>query len=382
MINYKINDNNKYLPVEGGTLSGDLNMGGRLIKNVADPINDSDSITKKYVEENFATQEDFSAIGILLSMNNIATVKVVNSLNKPLKGIQVNGMVDGQGDTVLTDENGVASGICKNSTITLNLSPIDNITKDITSIRGTTNKLLITLPSIENKIVPITTSKSVQIAPITKTLDVCCIGGGGGGGGTLYYTYIHEYQIGGDETIHHEEIPYHFYGGGGGGGNITNSINVSFTPYTSYQAVIGAGGSGSYADGCSSYTGKPESSTSNDNGGSGGTTTFMNIKATGGGGGERGYNEPGYSNPTHLGKGGSSTNGGAGGDYGASGSSASLSIFNDGVTFYSGGGGGTSGSKSSNYGAGGSSGVTYSSTINANSIGNAGVVLLRLHEIT
>ena len=29
MINYKINDNNKYLPAEGGTLSGDLNMGGR-----------------------------------------------------------------------------------------------------------------------------------------------------------------------------------------------------------------------------------------------------------------------------------------------------------------------------------------------------------------
>ena len=87
MINYKVNDNNKYLPTEGGTLSGDLNMSGRLIKNVASPVDDSDSITKKYVEENFATQEDFSAIGILLSMNNIATVKVVNSLNKPLKGI-------------------------------------------------------------------------------------------------------------------------------------------------------------------------------------------------------------------------------------------------------------------------------------------------------
>ena len=42
MINYKINDNNKYLPVEGGTLSGYLNMGGRLIKNVANPVDDSD----------------------------------------------------------------------------------------------------------------------------------------------------------------------------------------------------------------------------------------------------------------------------------------------------------------------------------------------------
>ena len=65
MINYKINDNNKYLPVEGGTLSGDLNMGGRLIKNVADPINDSDIVNYSTLNTKLASTDPYKVGDIL-----------------------------------------------------------------------------------------------------------------------------------------------------------------------------------------------------------------------------------------------------------------------------------------------------------------------------
>lgn len=65
MINYKINDNNKYLPVEGGTLSGDLNMGGRLIKNVASPVDGSDIVNYSTLNTKLASTDPYKVGDIL-----------------------------------------------------------------------------------------------------------------------------------------------------------------------------------------------------------------------------------------------------------------------------------------------------------------------------
>jgi hypothetical protein len=42
-----------YLPLSGGTLSGDLNMGSNTISNLADPVNNQDAVTKKWVFDYF-----------------------------------------------------------------------------------------------------------------------------------------------------------------------------------------------------------------------------------------------------------------------------------------------------------------------------------------
>lgn len=65
MINYKVNDNNKYLPAEGGTLSGDLNMSGRLIKNVASPVDDSDIVNYSTLNTKLASTDPYKVGDIL-----------------------------------------------------------------------------------------------------------------------------------------------------------------------------------------------------------------------------------------------------------------------------------------------------------------------------
>ena len=65
MINYKVNDNNKYLPTEGGTLSGDLNMNGRLIKNVASPVDDSDIVNYSTLNTKLASTDPYKVGDIL-----------------------------------------------------------------------------------------------------------------------------------------------------------------------------------------------------------------------------------------------------------------------------------------------------------------------------
>ena len=65
MINYKINDRNKYLPAEGGTLSGDLNMNGRLIKNVANPVDNSDIVNYSTLNTKLASTDPYKVGDIL-----------------------------------------------------------------------------------------------------------------------------------------------------------------------------------------------------------------------------------------------------------------------------------------------------------------------------
>ena len=365
MINYKINDNNKYLPAEGGTLSGDLNMGGRLIKNVASPVDDSDSITKKYVEDNFATQEDFSAIGILLSLNNIVLLKVVNCNGVPACGLVVKNMKDPKGKDVIVNEEGLANGICTGNSVILSTPGIDDITYDVSSIKGSSKRTLITLPSIEGKIVEYSKSTTLTFSKIVKTVDVCCVGGGGGG------CCI-------DNSV-----------AGAGGGNLTNKYSISIIYNKSYPLVVGAAGTGMDASNYGTQT-------------SGGSSSFLECTASGGG--------AGITYPSSLPN--NSINGGVGGAllynggykrYGGSPSTATR--FDDGVTHYSGGGavyyngyyfgstqdvnsnsahggspyGGDPGGKGKGYGGGGSSQADRNG---GGYDGYQGVVFVRFHDAT
>lgn len=365
MINYKVNDNNKYLPAEGGTLSGDLNMSGRLIKNVASPVDDSDSITKKYVEENFATQEDFSAIGILLSLNNIVLLKVVNCNGVPAYGLVVKNMKDPNGKDVIVDEDGLANGICTGNSVILSTPGIDDITYNVSSLKGSSKRTLITLPSIEGKIIEYSKSTTLTFSKIVKTVDVCCVGGGGGGCRV-------------DNSV-----------AGAGGGNLTNKYSISLTYNKSYSLVVGAAGTGMDPGNSGTQTG-------------GGTSSFLECVASGGG--------AGTLYPTSLPN--NSINGGVGGAllynggykrYGGSPSTATR--FDDGVTYYSGGGavgynsyyfgstqdvnsnsahggspyGGDPGDKGKGYGGGGSS---YADRNGGGYDGYQGVVFVRFHDAT
>lgn len=402
MINYKINDNNKYLSVEGGTLSGDLNMGGRLIKNVADPINDSDSITKKYVKDNFATQEDFSAIGILLSLNNIVLLKVVNCNGVPAYGVTASGVKDANGNDIVIGQDGLVNGICTGTIVTFKATEMADYTYDVSSIKGSSQRTIITLPSIENRIIRYDTTTAIKLSAITGKVDVCCVGGGGGGGSVIV-----------DSFRYSDSDGYVYGGGGGGGGNIVNKYNIAVSPQMSYILIIGAGGKGSSA----SNLRRSDSSTVTLAGGSnGGNTSAFGVTATGGGGATK--TVAGYKGNSSNANGGSSTNGGKGGDgnfnttsggnlYNLSastkGENAIGTEFDDGKTYYSGGGGasckvggspyGGNGTYSysspdstprngTGYGGGGNgSPNSYTSSSSAGS-GYKGLVAIRFHDAT
>ena len=157
---------------------------------------------------------------------------------------------------------------------------------------------------------------------MAKTVDVCCVGGGGGGANYCMYTS-------GSNTIRSYTNP------GGGGGGIVNSIGVTVQPNTSYQILVGQGG-----------TTKGAGST-NGSGNTGGTSSFAGVSAAGGGGGiaERIYvsgqytrkMEAGIAGVAGCGDGGSAQ--GNGSDANPGSANTTISEFNDGSTFYSGGGG-------------------------------------------
>lgn len=392
MINYKVNDNNKYLPTEGGTLSGDLNMSGRLIKNVASPVDDSDSITKKYVEDNFATQEDFSAIGILLSLNNIVLLKVVNCNGVPAYGVTANGIKDANGNDVVIGQDGLVNGICTGTTVTFKATEMADYTYNVSSIKGSSQRTTVTLPSIENRIIRYDTTTTIKFSGITGKIDVCCVGGGGGGGPALTDVFTYSNSNG-----------YSYGGNGGGGGNITNSYNITITPKASYTLTIGAGGACSPSNFVrrenSAYT------TILKAGSDGGTTSAFGISATGGGGAKQATIT--YQGQSSNLNGGTSINGGTGGNGGAfeqgtaskstAGGNSTLTEFEDGSTYYSGGGGGsgkpggkkgggsiTSSVNGSSYGSGGGGGPFDSYTTNNGQGGNghSGLVAIRLHDAT
>ena len=247
-------------------------------------------------------------------------VKVVDPNGNPIQGARITGLYG----TPTTASDGTAHGVLQTNPISISSPYIDlqEQTADASSYAGSFDILTITLPIVgENNVKRITSSQTVKFK-LAKTVDVCCVGGGGGGANYCMYTS-------GPNTIRSYTNP------GGGGGGIVNSIGVTVQSNTSYQILVGQGG-----------TTKGAGST-NSSGNTGGTSSFAGVSAAGGGGGiaERIYvsgqytrkMEAGTAGVAGCGDGGSAQ--GNGGDAKPGSANTTISEFNDGTTFYSGGGG-------------------------------------------
>ena len=236
-------------------------------------------------------------------------VRVIDVDGNPVQGVILRNI---SGEPV-TNANGEAGGVWLTDPITAVSPYVDmtNISVNAASYAGTTNTLIITMPSVaENFISRYTSVSTVRFSNRVKNIDVCCVGGGGGGSGG----YGHRAH----GSPYNGWVAASWKGKGGAGGNIVNSYGISVTADTNYAISVGAGGVGSNT---LIYDASDYGEQKANPGGQGGSTTFLSVTATGGGG------------ATSTGGVGTSTNGGNGGSGNATGTE-----FDDGVTFYSGGG--------------------------------------------
>ena len=291
------------------------------------------------------------------SIGNVQ-VKVVDPNGNPIQGARITGLYG----TPTTASDGTAHGVLQINPISISSPYIDlkDQTADASGYVGSFDVFTVTLPIVgENAITRITSSKTVKFSKAVKTVDVCCVGGGGGGANYISY-------LSGANDIRTYTNP------GGGGGGIVNSIGVTVQSNTSYQILVGQGG-----------TTKGAGST-NGSGNTGGTSSFAGVSAAGGGGGiaERIYvsgqytrkMEAGVAGVAGCGDGGSAQ--GNGGDANPGSANTTISEFNDGTTFYSGGGGAGSAGfnvvKAGGAPNGASGAYRYNRVINASSAGIGG----------
>lgn len=257
-------------------------------------------------------------------------VKIQLADGTPVEGATVSGIEALTGSTLVSGADGIVLGKSTSKTVTIGCtSPyIDQAAPASQSVTatGTITDVTLTLTAITGAI-SITSSQTVKVSPMAKTMDVTAVGGGGGGSGASSPDYQKS------------------QGGGGGGGG--NTVTVLAEPLGSYREnisiVVGAGGSGGI------YSNSKPSGNECD--GSDGGTTSVNlggqiqiVSATGGGGGKIGWSS------SAAGKGGTSINGGSGGDGGYGGTAATYRglsgnpstayIFNDESLGLAGGGGG------------------------------------------
>lgn len=284
-------------------------------------------------------------------------VKVVDPNGNPIQGARITGLYG----TPTTASDGTAHGVLQTNPISISSPYIDlqEQTADASSYAGSFDVLTITLPIVgENNVKRITSSQTVKFK-LAKTVDVCCVGGGGGGANYCMYTSgVNSFQTATNP--------------GGGGGGIVNSIGVTVQSNTSYQILVGQGG-----------TTKGAGST-NGSGNTGGTSSFAGVSAAGGGGGiaERIYvsgqytrkMEAGLAGVAGCGDGGSAQGNGSDANPGTA--NTTISEFNDGTTFYSGGGGAGSTDFNSVKAGGAPNGASgaywYNRAINASSAGTGG----------
>ena len=283
-------------------------------------------------------------------------VKVVDPNGNPIQGARITGLYG----TPTTTSDGTAHGVLQINPISISSPYIDlqEQTADASSYAGSFDVLTVTLPIVgENNVKRITSSQTVKFK-LAKTVDVCCVGGGGGGANYILYSS-------GANSFRTATNP------GGGGGGIVNSIGVTVQSNTSYQILVGQGG-----------TTKGAGST-NGSGNTGGTSSFAGVSAAGGGGGiaERIYVSGQYTRKMEAGTAGVAGCGDGGsangsGDANPGSANTTISEFNDGTTFYSGGGGaGTTDFNSVKAGGapnGASGAYWYNRAINASSAGIGG----------
>lgn len=232
----------------------------------------------------------------------IVTVK--DTSGAPIPNTLISGLQDESGgNSVLTDENGIATGYADEGTASIGVSGYaDLVDKTVSQSvqKGITYKLDIEVET--RNFLKITKSGNWKFSGLLQRVDVTVVGGGGGGSGA----YIN------------------YPGSGGGGGYCTVSENVDFVPNQSYSAVIGSGGAAG-----PSYNGYESGPAK---GGNGGNSSFLDITASGGRGGS------GTVGGAGNGKGGSNASSGV--RNGSDGTVEGYSSFTETVRYGGGGGAG------------------------------------------
>lgn len=248
-----------------GTLPVDLNgineagwtqLGTAL--NKANLLSDETEVFLFGAGENRSVNEAFYALGgkIQLIMSNVAaiTLTLKDSAGKPIPGVLVQGVFDGSGNSVYSDNSGVVAGYVSEGSPTLKVSGYADIvdySEEISVTKGTTFTKAVTLTT--RNYLDMMSSRSVKFSGNVETVDVAL--GGGGASGDAYYAA--NYTI----------------GRGGGMGAVSKQMGIQVTPNQAYPAVVGAGGTpvaNSYGS-ANPSAGNP-----------GGSSSFLGVTATGG----------------------------------------------------------------------------------------------------
>lgn len=250
-------------------------------------------------------------------------VKIQLADGTPVEGATVSGITALTGSTLVSGADGIVLGKSTSQTVTIGCtSPyIDQAapTSQSVTATGTITDVTLTLTNITGMIT-VTSSKTVKVSPMAKTMDVTAVGGGGGGGG------------------YNQNSRYDGAGAGGGGGYVSTKIGVECANKLLKIAIGGRGWGSNYADGNVSA------------GGNGGDTSLQidgvsALTANGGKGGAGGSKGPtaGGSGNGWGGNGGRYDSSASGSSYAEAGGSGSGYIFNDSNLGLAGGGGGGGG---------------------------------------
>lgn len=212
----------------------------------------------------------YNRISLIMGDQASITITVQTSDGTKLPGIPIQGLSKLDGGTVVTNEQGVATGVVSaGDSISLSINNYFDITdksETYSAVKGESYSYTWTVDYREQVQVNATSKKRFSI--LTKEYDACAIGGGGGGAGS--YTY---YDADSEQC-----------GAGGGGGYIENALKKTPIPNSDYTITIGAGGKAGRGD---DFTGSNSNSCV---GSAGGTTSLKHdsetiVTANGGGGG-------------------------------------------------------------------------------------------------
>ncbi len=315
-------------------------------------------------------------------------ISVLDYNGNPIPNCRIDGIPDSEvpPEKRYTNSSGILRLYVTGASYTLNstengLGDVAVLPKTVQTQMG--KRIAVALETEATNEMTIATSQSITFSSSVAGVDVFCLGGGGGGGSgrTTGYSPSGGFYSGRS-------------GGGGGGGYTTTQLNVAVTPGVAYQAIVGAGGSGS--GGATSFLGVVA------NGGSGGGTQDGMSDWNGGGGdggsgGGGGGSSSGGSGGSNGGSGGTGGGGSSAAD-GGRGQGRTTRPFGDSAlpALAQGGGGGYTGGRGKGGGSdsgiingkdgtgGGGGGNTYNSSV-ANGTwpggtGGSGLIMLRIRR--
>lgn len=169
------------------------------------------------------------------------TVTVTDDSGNAVKSALINGIFTESGESVYTNDSGVASGYIAEGSKTIsikNYADLEDISKTLTVVKGST--IMEEITATRRNFLKLTESKSVKFSGNVSTADVTSVGGGGASGACA-------------SNLDHREVAS---GGSGAGGYCVVQDNIAIEPNKSYQAIIGSGASvGALKGGKTSFLG-------------------------------------------------------------------------------------------------------------------------------